>query len=126
VVDDGSKVEVPAVLARGPGQPAIQVIRQRNSGPAAARNTGIAAPGALFRYVCKHFSIGYRTREARTQLSRSAGIALSWPGRLRMLRYLIAHSGGGMTGGMVAALVLLAYGLEVLGRLLAPEASYVG
>jgi hypothetical protein len=68
------------------------------------------------RYIVKHLKIGYQTREARTQLAGSPGMGMSWPGRLRMLLYLVQNSGGGPAGGIVSALVLLAYGLEVCGR----------
>jgi glycosyltransferase involved in cell wall biosynthesis len=73
-------------------------------------------PATLARYILKHFKIGYQTREARTRLYALPGIALSWPGRLRMVRYLAEESGGGICGSIVFALALFAYALEICGR----------
>jgi glycosyltransferase involved in cell wall biosynthesis len=73
-------------------------------------------PGSLGRYLAKHFKIGYQGTAARFQLSASGGIILSWPGRLRMLRYLIENSGSGMIGGIVSTLAITAYALEICGR----------
>jgi glycosyltransferase involved in cell wall biosynthesis len=73
-------------------------------------------PGSLHRYVIKHLAIGYHSREARAQLALSRGIILSWPGRLRMLRYLRESSGSGMMSALVSALAVLAYCLEMSGR----------
>ena len=43
VVDDGSRDTTPDVLASYAGNPNVRVLRRVNGGPAAARNTGIAA-----------------------------------------------------------------------------------
>jgi glycosyltransferase involved in cell wall biosynthesis len=49
-VDDGSSDSTPAILARYDGR--INVIRQKNRGAAAARNTGIAlASGEIFAFI---------------------------------------------------------------------------
>lgn len=45
VVDDGSTEDVAAVVAR---YPSVRYMRQRNSGPSAARNTGIRATSSEF------------------------------------------------------------------------------
>jgi hypothetical protein len=73
-------------------------------------------PGTLVRYIARHLIIGYQTRAARAQLVMSPGIVLSWSGRLRTLRYIVENSGGGMTRWAVSALVIVAYALEVCGR----------
>lgn len=72
--------------------------------------------GSLARYLLRHVRIGYQTSEARSQLSMSPGIMLSWSGRLRTLRLLTENSGAGMTGKIVVILAILAYALETCGR----------
>jgi hypothetical protein len=46
----------------------------------------------------------------------SGKVLLSWPGRWRTLRHLRANSGGGVSGGLVTAVAVVAYTLELCGR----------
>jgi cellulose synthase/poly-beta-1,6-N-acetylglucosamine synthase-like glycosyltransferase len=73
-------------------------------------------PGPTIRYLARHLRIGRQTQHSRNQLAVMPGVLLSWSDRWRTLRSLHQNAGAGAAGGLVTALAVAAYTLEVCGR----------
>jgi len=70
-----------------------------------------------WQYILKHFCIGYQTGPARQKLRKSQGILMSPTQRWKMFRQLREIAADESALVLCPSLVLLAYGLEVFGRL---------
>jgi hypothetical protein len=71
--------------------------------------------GSLGAYLLRHFEVGFRGSPARSRLAGAGGL-LSIGGRLRMLQEIARTCRRCPDGALVGAIVLVAYGLEIIGR----------
>jgi glycosyltransferase involved in cell wall biosynthesis len=71
--------------------------------------------GALYKYLLRHLRIGYLDTESRRRAG-ALGQLSTGSERLRFLRPLLRAAGRGPTGMVVFLLAMLAFALEVVGR----------
>lgn len=73
----------------------------------------------LFRYISKHFQIGYQTDVAQSRLAKATQGRLDSAGRRRMFTAMRRRARGRRYGWAAFGLILVAYAIERAGRMAA-------